>query len=104
MRAMILAALVIALGGLSVGFAARTSAPASHSIDVVAPTGDGEHPAPTVHAIAGGVGLGGACRVTSQCAGSLQCVRGVCGCTNNSQCNSKVAPGRPWCRNGMCQK
>jgi hypothetical protein len=53
---------------------------------------------------AGGVGLGGACRVTSQCAGSLQCVRGVCGCTNNSQCSSKVAPGRPWCKNGMCQK
>ena len=54
--------------------------------------------------IAGGVGLGGACKVTSQCAGSLQCVRGMCGCTNNSQCSSKVAPGRPWCKNGMCQK
>lgn len=57
-----------------------------------------------VSAIAGGVGLGGPCNVTSQCAGSLQCVRGVCGCTNNSQCSSKVAPGRPWCKGGMCRK
>ncbi len=60
--------------------------------------------APGPGAIAGNVPLGASCRVSSQCQGSLQCVRGVCGCTNSAQCNSKVAPGRPWCRGGMCQK
>jgi hypothetical protein len=57
-------------------------------------------------AIAGDKGLGEACNVDASCAGSLKCLKNqkVCGCTTDAQCTSKVAPGRPKCRKGTCQK